>query len=85
MSFIRTRLYGPEASDDQRWANAQIDAMAARYPGKIVGVSDRAVVIIAGTMAGYNEQRAAWYEKKRGEGSHHHAVTPVPHRKPVAS
>jgi hypothetical protein len=58
-----------------------MDEMAARYPGKIVGISDSEVVIVAGDMADYTEKRAAWYEKKHREGSSHHSVTPVPHRK----
>jgi hypothetical protein len=83
VSFIRTRLYGAEASDNQRWANTHMDEMAARYPGKFVGISNGEVVIVAGTMESYKEKRAAWYEKKHEEGSSHHAVTSVPHRRAV--
>lgn len=83
MSEVLTGTYS-DNTGDRGWANAHIDEMAEKYPGKIVGISEGEVVVVADDKADWEAKVFAYHASFVDEGNARRSVTPVPRRQITA-
>jgi uncharacterized protein YlzI (FlbEa/FlbD family) len=81
MTYTRVGLYA-NSNGDYGWANAHVDEMAEKYPGKIVGVRNGQVVVVGDNKEDYEQKVSAYLDSVSTE-SGIYSVVPVPRREVI--
>lgn len=83
MSYTRVGLYANNTGD-YGWANAHVDEMAEKYPGKIVGVRNGQVVVVADDPEDWNRKLHDYLDSVATEAGIY-TVVPVPRREVIVA